>query len=676
MEVLRNFGRKFFGFEQKSEVVRREEVKSCTRKRQLEEEDVVSKSSLNHPAKRARMETIPDLELSTSSTPSVQQTSQSQTFFSNLQYWFKVKTSPDLVECTQEPQAPLPTIEAAPILHSSTGLDTDEVDLLKMVNPKGEVSSQIISDKLANFSGFSPTQEALPHPPTSNLRHGHIIKTAHEKTRKAELLSPTNLKKQMRSGFRSTFDKFFHERDIAKRIWPRGIVKNKRGKQQNAFQYSSQLADRDVYKKMLENHSGNVVRYSALTNRTSILCPKPDSGHAGPLALLGTLDVTSGVDGVDAAKIVTSTAVKPRITSTTTKHYQDSALRDIVEASPVLARDKKENIYKTETVPTSRSRCPRTPQVNSLEQKLSCEEVYSPQYLSKLMDKYGMLAREREKQIQRGEENKLKCEKGTEEMLESIDQRLSRHLKITQVAIPEADTDSEEDEDQPTEMPEMTENMLAVIRRAERSRGEVLVDAHKIQITVKDIGTLRGLNWLNDEIINFYLQMIVSRSTATPSKLQPVYACTTFFYPKLKDGGHASVKRWTKKVDIFSHSLILVPVHLGMHWCLATIDIKKKAITYYDSMGGNNTACLRSLADYVKEEHLAKKGLALDMSSWVQVVAKEIPQQMNGSDCGMFTCKFAEYLSRRAKITFSQEDMPYFRRRMVYEIVENTLLHP
>merc|ERR1719318_297181 len=49
---------------------------------------------------------------------------------------------------------------------------------------------------------------------------------------------------------------------------------------------------------------------------------------------------------------------------------------------------------------------------------------------------------------------------------------------------------------------------------------------------------------------------------------------------------------------------------------------------------------------------------------------------MNGSDCGMFTCKFAEYLSRRAKFTFSQRDMPYFRKRMVYEIVKNKLLHP
>ena len=47
---------------------------------------------------------------------------------------------------------------------------------------------------------------------------------------------------------------------------------------------------------------------------------------------------------------------------------------------------------------------------------------------------------------------------------------------------------------------------------------------------------------------------------------------------------------------------------------------------------------------------------------------------MNGSDCGMFACKFAEYLSRDAALSFTQEHMPYFRRRMVYEIVTKTLL--
>ena len=57
-------------------------------------------------------------------------------------------------------------------------------------------------------------------------------------------------------------------------------------------------------------------------------------------------------------------------------------------------------------------------------------------------------------------------------------------------------------------------------------------------------------------------------------------------------------------------------------------------------------------------------------------IMKNIPQQLNGSDCGMFVCKFAEFISRDAAFTFSQQDMPYFRKRMMWEIVKDTLLYP
>ena len=63
------------------------------------------------------------------------------------------------------------------------------------------------------------------------------------------------------------------------------------------------------------------------------------------------------------------------------------------------------------------------------------------------------------------------------------------------------------DENQPTELPELTQDMKMVIRRAVRSKGEVLVDAHIIQITVEDINTLKDLEWLNDKVIDFYMQV-------------------------------------------------------------------------------------------------------------------------------------------------------------------------
>ena len=78
----------------------------------------------------------------------------------------------------------------------------------------------------------------------------------------------------------------------------------------------------------------------------------------------------------------------------------------------------------------------------------------------------------------------------------------------------------------------------------------------------------------------------------------------------------------------------------------------------------------------MEDESVDKKKTPLDTSDWSLDCVQDIPQQMNGSDCGMFACKFAEYASRRANITFDQKDMPYFRQRMVYEIVTKELIHP
>ena len=36
------------------------------------------------------------------------------------------------------------------------------------------------------------------------------------------------------------------------------------------------------------------------------------------------------------------------------------------------------------------------------------------------------------------------------------------------------------------------------------------------------------------------------------------------------------------------------------------------------------------------------------------VAPQEIPQQMNGSDCGMFSCMYAESITRGKDITFTQ----------------------
>ncbi|XP_037097988.1 sentrin-specific protease 2 [Syngnathus acus] len=233
------------------------------------------------------------------------------------------------------------------------------------------------------------------------------------------------------------------------------------------------------------------------------------------------------------------------------------------------------------------------------------------------------------------------------------------------------------------DIPRLTKEMAAEVcgALAQSDPNLVLSAAFKLRITQRDLATLQEGGWLNDEVINFYLSLVMEESSNSAAGPR-VYSFSTFFYPKLRGspgglaGGHAAVKRWTKAVDIFLYDLLLVPLHMGVHWALAVIDLKAKTVKSYDSMGQRHDAVCGLLLLYLKEEHRAKKGRDLDTTKWNVSCMRptEIPQQKNGSDCGVFACKYAQYIAKGKPLTFRQWHMPLFRKLMIWEIVHQKLL--
>nr|XP_005601916.2 sentrin-specific protease 2 isoform X2 [Equus caballus] len=203
---------------------------------------------------------------------------------------------------------------------------------------------------------------------------------------------------------------------------------------------------------------------------------------------------------------------------------------------------------------------------------------------------------------------------------------------------------------------------------------EILSSAFKLRITRGDIQTLKNYHWLNDEVINFYMNLLVERNKK--QGYPALHAFSTFFYPKLKSGGYQAVKRWTKGVNLFEQELILVPIHRKVHWSLVVIDLRKKCLKYLDSMGQKGHRICELLLQYLQDESKTKRNIDLNLLEWTHYSMKphEIPQQLNGSDCGMFTCKYADYISRDKPITFTQHQMPLFRKKMVWEILHQQLL--
>ncbi|XP_016976990.1 uncharacterized protein LOC108042976 isoform X2 [Drosophila rhopaloa] len=203
---------------------------------------------------------------------------------------------------------------------------------------------------------------------------------------------------------------------------------------------------------------------------------------------------------------------------------------------------------------------------------------------------------------------------------------------------------------------------------------QVLITKFNLHITRDDIRTLLGTSWLNDEVINFYMCLLTKRSEERAGQVPSVYAMNTFFVPRLLQAGHSGVKRWTRKVNLFAKDIIPVPVHCnGVHWCMAIIHMRNKTIRYYDSMGKPNQNVLDALEAYLREESLDKRKQPFDTSGFVSENVPNIPQQSNGSDCGVFSCMFAEYITRDVPITFTQADMSYFRKKMALEIAGGEL---
>lgn len=108
---------------------------------------------------------------------------------------------------------------------------------------------------------------------------------------------------------------------------------------------------------------------------------------------------------------------------------------------------------------------------------------------------------------------------------------------------------------------------------------------------------------------------------------------------------------------------------------MTIINMKKKLIQYFDSMGTPNDRVLDTLEDYLKQEETIYKTRKESIpSSWKKENVQGIPQQTNESESGIFACMFAEHISRGKRIAFKQNHMKSLRKRIVYEIYKGKLI--
>ena len=208
---------------------------------------------------------------------------------------------------------------------------------------------------------------------------------------------------------------------------------------------------------------------------------------------------------------------------------------------------------------------------------------------------------------------------------------------------------------------------------------QVLVDKFNIPVTKKTLTCLKDLEWLSDEVVNFYFALVQER--AAKRGTVRVFCWTSFFFSKLVANGYSGVKNWTsrKQIDLFADTdLILIPVHVVDHWALGVVDLKNKTTQYLDSLGASPESLdfHSVILEYLRCEFGAKRpGSELDTKAFKRLAPPtDLPLQSNGSDCGVFICMYALVIAAGLPVTsLGSPDVDAMRRRMAVDIVRGKI---
>ena len=152
----------------------------------------------------------------------------------------------------------------------------------------------------------------------------------------------------------------------------------------------------------------------------------------------------------------------------------------------------------------------------------------------------------------------------------------------------------------------------------------VVVRLEKIKLGLSDLQCLGDGCWLNDEVVNAYVQLLRRDAAEKKSKN---YFHTTFFFTKLVENGkycYENVRRWTSrgagKCQLMEQQRVLFPINTSNeHWSLAVAFIQKRTVVYYDSLAVPGSSVLKYIMRYLKDEAKEKTGQALDSSKWSMV---------------------------------------------------------
>jgi len=174
----------------------------------------------------------------------------------------------------------------------------------------------------------------------------------------------------------------------------------------------------------------------------------------------------------------------------------------------------------------------------------------------------------------------------------------------------------------------------------------IQVERFDAAITGSSFNRLQPNEYLDDEVINFYIESIKDRSCylwrAQDETWEPCYAFNSFLAERLnnpKTRKYDQLSRWAAKIPGGAKriSLFILPVNKeNTHWFLVLVHVPTRVISIVDSIASKiQNPFYQKTIKYIKEYFQIVLNLPLD-TPWTEKVTPS-RQQPNAVDCGVYT---------------------------------------
>jgi len=129
--------------------------------------------------------------------------------------------------------------------------------------------------------------------------------------------------------------------------------------------------------------------------------------------------------------------------------------------------------------------------------------------------------------------------------------------------------------------PEYIRSICKRLRFHQKRSPKVEISYYRGNISSIDVATLNNGEWLNDAVVNRYMDLIASTH-------QQCLSVSSFFMESME-----SKKGAEKLPESLTEKMGLMPVNVHAHWVLAVISLVTKSIYLFDSMGSTTTTGLK-----------------------------------------------------------------------------------